>query len=267
MIDRALWEAAQARREYNRRMSKRNAKREYLLRGRVKCGCGASMVGTADTRGPTYRYRCAFQNNRFVGLEKMGCREKAVRGDVLESFAWKYVLNIFNTAPADFEKALRDAQATERAAIEPKREELTTLLEMIKETEGEADELTNALKKAKKGGIMESKLQVQIDEVEKRYATQTRKRDELRAALDARTMTDENIAAAMRFREDVVAGMQNATNEDKRRTFELLKLEVTVKDGQARAKCLIPLLEREIDLRTLDHARWRCARSFRPAAR
>jgi site-specific DNA recombinase len=45
IIDRETWEAAQARREYNTAMAKRNAKHDYLLRGLIKCGCQRSMYG------------------------------------------------------------------------------------------------------------------------------------------------------------------------------------------------------------------------------
>jgi len=45
IVDRETWERAQAQREYNVEMSKRNCKHDYLLRGRVRCGCGKAMVG------------------------------------------------------------------------------------------------------------------------------------------------------------------------------------------------------------------------------
>jgi site-specific DNA recombinase len=93
IVDRDLWERAQARRTYNRRMSKRNGKREYLLRGLVRCGCGGAMVGAVNNRKYTY-FRCARQCQRFAGLEDKGCHEKPVRTDTLDALTWNYVKSV-----------------------------------------------------------------------------------------------------------------------------------------------------------------------------
>jgi site-specific DNA recombinase len=50
-----LWQAAQDKREYNKQMSARNTKNEYLLRGMIKCGCGRSMCAHMAHNRPWYR--------------------------------------------------------------------------------------------------------------------------------------------------------------------------------------------------------------------
>jgi site-specific DNA recombinase len=57
LVDEAMWERAQERLARNRQMARRNAKREYLLRGLVFCSCGRRMSGRAH-RGYAY-YRCS----------------------------------------------------------------------------------------------------------------------------------------------------------------------------------------------------------------
>ncbi len=45
-VDRSLWQAAQERREFNKRMSRRHCTHNYLLRGMVKCAhCGGAVCG------------------------------------------------------------------------------------------------------------------------------------------------------------------------------------------------------------------------------
>ena len=238
IVDHDLWEQAQTRRDYNKQMSKRNAKREYLLKGRVRCGCGGAMVGTTIRRNYTY-YCCARQAQRFSGLEDKGCHERFVRTGTLDASVWGYVENATKNA-ADFEGILRKAQEQEQESLEPKRAQLAVLHEQIAETEKEAVEISEALKKTPRGGVVEKNLLADIARVEKLYADQIKRRDELEGAIREHKLTDERIEAAKRFREDIVLGMKEPTFEDKREILEILNARVVVKGGRAVVTCYIP---------------------------
>ncbi len=248
IIDRELWKVAQTRREHNKHMSKRNAKHDYLLRGMVKCGCGFAMVGSCDPRYDRRFYRCSRQLNRFAGVEEIGCKEKRSESDPLEQYAWDYIKKVM-TSSQDFEGALREAQRAEEQSLEPKREQLTTLVAQIAETEKEAAEIAQALKKASRGGVVEKNLMADMERIEKLYAAQVNRRDELQAGLDIKRYSDENIAAALQFRENVIWGLQDPTPENIRHAFEILNTSVTVKDGKARVRCIIPAQPGVFDLR------------------
>jgi hypothetical protein len=209
------------------------------------------LAGAGCYRGGTHHfYRCGRNSNRHPGLEKT-CPQKKVRGDVLELFAWEYVLRVI-TNPEDFEKALRDAQTKEQDSLRPKREQLAIVVEQIAESERDAAEISEALKKVSRGGAVEKSLLVDMDRVERLYAEQIKRRDELEAAVNERKLTDDNIAAAMSFREDVMLGLQNPTLNDIRQAFELLHVEVTVKDHQAVVNCYLPAEPGSLDFRALD---------------
>jgi len=252
IVDHMTWEAAQARIEYNKQMSKRNCKREYLLRGMVRCAqCGHRMAGNALKNGKHRYYRCGRQY--FAKLGERVCVKIRVNADVIEKWVWAYVLEVM-TSRKRFEKALRDAQKSEQKASESRREQLAVVSEQIVESEVEAAKLAEAAKSIT-GGVVGKALLERIDQLETLYAQQIHKRDELQVALSAQRLTDMNIATALRFREDVMVGLQNPTYEDKRRTLELLKVEVTVTaDKKASIKCLVPVGERVIDLRTSRNA-------------
>ena len=91
LIDRALWQAAQDRKEYNRAMSARNGRREYLLRGRLFCGCGRRMVGYNSRKGKYYRYKCGAVH--LPGVEDRVCHEPVydVIGRKVEAWAWEEI--------------------------------------------------------------------------------------------------------------------------------------------------------------------------------
>lgn len=57
IIDEAIFEAARQRLGENRRLARRNTRREYLAQGRVTCTCGKTMRSyTSQRRGKAYSY-------------------------------------------------------------------------------------------------------------------------------------------------------------------------------------------------------------------
>lgn len=142
IVDHTTWEAAQARIEYNKQMSKRNCKREYLLRGMVRCAqCGHRMAGNAIKNGKHRYYRCGRQY--FAKLGEHVCVKIRVNADVIENWVWEYVLDVMANRKR-FEKALCDAQKSEQMASESKREQLAVVSEQIVESEAEAAKLAEA---------------------------------------------------------------------------------------------------------------------------
>jgi site-specific DNA recombinase len=65
LVDRLIWDQAQAQLLRNRALSTRNAKRAYLLRGLIRCaGCGVGYVGTPSygaSGWSSHYYRCGSQ--------------------------------------------------------------------------------------------------------------------------------------------------------------------------------------------------------------
>ncbi len=176
IIDRATWEAAQARRAYNRSMNKRNTKHPYLLQGYIRCGCGLAMAGERGGRSKRYYYRCPRLHKHFTNLEQT-CHELGVRQDVIEPIIWHYIEASIIQNP-NFEQALRDAQSKELEGLQPKREQLEIVDEQIRKTEKDAAEIAEALKKVPRGGVVEKNLLGDMERTEKLYAAQIKKRDE-----------------------------------------------------------------------------------------
>jgi len=253
IIPGEAWEAAKARCDYNKRISRRNTKREYLLRGMVNCGCGSAMTGTSHPDG-NYWYRCSSFTNRYKGLEEKHCQEKIVRGDMMESIAWdQFTMDIF-ADPVSFESRLRETQQQEEGATRRKREEIEILTQQARECEAEAKKLVRQLAKLPEGGLMSRTIGEKIADLEKTYEKITRGRDTLLAELESRLLSSEDIRSMLQFREDVLAGMQNPTFEDKRQVLELLQMDVAVRGKQATVKCRLPIGERMFEIGILRNA-------------
>ena len=123
--------------------AKQNAKREYLLSGHIRCTvCDYAMTGSHKSNGQGSRfYRCA--RCRYAQLEKGVCQRKQIRADLLEEKVWTCILSLIQNVK-DL-AALRLAQKREQATLEPKREQLLTLMEPIAGDEAKATELEETI--------------------------------------------------------------------------------------------------------------------------
>jgi hypothetical protein len=228
--------------EHNKRMSRRNVKHNYLLRGRMYC-CGYSMIGECK-RGILF-YRCNHWHvNRFE--KGKGCR-RYIRCDVLDPIVWNYVLDIA-TDPDIFHDLLVKAQKAELDALQPKRERLAMVEGLIAQAETDAAKFARALVDAS-GGVVGDTLKKQVDDVNARHAALCAERDALTAEIEAGALTDEQIKRMQRmFTQNVITGLQNATFEDKQRALDDLQVVVYITDGNARVTCRIPTTDSVIAL-------------------
>jgi hypothetical protein len=239
IVDRELWQAAQDRKAHNRAMSLRNTKRKYLLRSLIFCGCGRRMVGyNANSKyREHYRYKCG--STHPLRIKERVCHEPVyeVIGRKFEAWVWEQILDVM-THPAAFQAALREAQKVELATLDPKRARLVVVTDLIKQCISEAAEVAAALKHAR--GVVGTKLQTEVDQINKRYDELNAERDALQATVDARTLSDEDITAAVQFRADVIDGLQSTNFDDMRRMLETLQVKITVKDGVVTLSCCFP---------------------------
>lgn len=248
IVDVATWDAAQVQMECNSRKAKRNGKRDFLLRGIIRCGtCGYVMAGNTIERGARFYYRC---NTKAHSQRGVRCEQKSVKAEALEAAAWdgvKYIVNNSATLEAD----LRETQRQELAEQEPKRQELEAVNAMMAEAQAEAGSLAVAfaqlveLHQAK--GPVGDALTEKISAVNDRHSRLTARRDELEAALANRHYTDEAIDTALQFMSDLREGVENAEAEDKRGMLDTLNACVIVEGDKARMEYRLTVL-RSIDL-------------------
>lgn len=235
IVSRELWELAQIRRAYNSKVAKRKTKRDYLLRGVLFCGCGKRMVGSNGL------YYCP-QRYGTNGKEK--CTEPFVKACKVEYIAWGYILQMLTNAD-EFECALREAQALEAEQQQPKQKELEHVIALLTATEYEAETVAATLKKVK--GIVGEKLQVQSDEIDRRYQVLQVRKKKLEEELKSE-LTDTTIADLLQFREAVAVGLNNPTHEERRLWLELLQTRVTVTNEIAVVTCRLSGEEAEFEL-------------------
>lgn len=245
IISYPVYQAAQQRREYNKQSSKRNAKREYLLRALVTCQCGYRMSGRYSKNIGVWYYCCS-SHDKHYDLESR-CPQKKIRGDYLEAYVWDYVLSLWNDKDR-YEQALHKAQEIEKQAAQPKRERLDMINNLLAECVVESEKLSTALTQVPADGLLSQTIKKNIHELEGRYSGLIKERTETEQALNSQQLTDEDIANAMRLREDILIGMQNPTFEQMRRYLEFLRVKIVVNGTEGKVRCIVPIEEFTFDL-------------------
>lgn len=238
IVSPTLWKEVQDRRARNKELASRNAKREYLLRGVLKCGqCGSTLNGNFPDN-EIKRYRCSQRMRKLTGVEQR-CSQVAVNGDKLEAAVWGYVLDVITMDPDRFERALLDARERDEAAAAPLRERLAIVDSLL--TRHEADMRTHVDLLASATPLLAKTIRESIEALERSYGALVAERDELGATLAKESLTDADVSAALQFRADALAGLEHATFDDKRAMLRRLRVNVVVTGKIAEVTCMIPL--------------------------
>jgi site-specific DNA recombinase len=122
LVDRELWQRAQDAMTRNRSLSRKNAKRDYWLRGLIHCGtCGAAYIGT--TSNGTRKYRCsAHRTNGVLRIEP--CRGRILHADWIEQAVWAECVRFIEHPGDALEEAKHALRASmgEAASVEAQRQ-------------------------------------------------------------------------------------------------------------------------------------------------
>lgn len=261
IIAPATWDAAQVQGARNTRKAKRNGKRDYLLTGIVTCGCGYAFTGHSKTADGVkyFYYDC---NSRAHFGKHRTCTENSIRAEKLEAAAWLALRDRLENSDT-LEGDMREAQRREDEEREPKTAELEAVNAMLAEAQAEADNLALAfaqlVQRKKQDGAVGRALQDRINAVDERHKRLSERREVLEAELSKRRVTEEVIAKTIAFTEGVRAGLDHATNEDKRQMLDTFNARVTVTDGKPKLALWMPgEVVIELNLSHPDQARSFC---------
>jgi site-specific DNA recombinase len=94
IVSPEVWALANENMTKNRRLSKRNAKRDYLLTGLITCASCGYRFGGSTQSGQTH-YRCAMRSDtHFARTRGVDCPQSQIVGHRLESAVWRAVTGI-----------------------------------------------------------------------------------------------------------------------------------------------------------------------------
>lgn len=240
IVDEATWYAVQEQMARNKQAAPRNAKREYLLRGLIRCTCGLTWRGLYKTNCQLGYYCCeAKQNYKWLH----SCPMPYVRGEQLEEAVWAAVeRTLFDPQVLRAELAHQrerahtdlDAQRSRLAAVEAAQAEAKRKLALL---------LDQALAMGFLPELIEDRKCLLLDQLRDLDADAAL----LRPALEAATLSPLQEEIVLAFAAKVRAGMQALTFADKRRVLELLQVRIDViGPGQFRVTAFLPISDQPI---------------------
>jgi site-specific DNA recombinase len=225
ILDADTWERVQTQLTANRTNSKRNAKREYLLRSMVFCTCGRRFVGRYKNKAKIAYYRCP---NTEAEYWRNQCDARfSYRQERLESAVWNYVTEFLShpdTMLAEIERQ-QAQQEQETAKRQRSRESRAAALASVD---------------SKLGDLLRHELEgypASVIEAQKRQLLEQRTDLEAELArLDRETseqdITPDTVAQLRELAETVRIALPEMTPAERRQLLELLRLRVEVVDKE-----------------------------------
>ncbi|MFC1910960.1 recombinase family protein [Chloroflexota bacterium] len=219
IISPELYSAAQKQLGLNRAVSLRNCRREYLLRGHLRCRqCGRAFAG-----GHRGRYHCMGTTRIAAPVER--CHNKSWSGGKLESMIWAELeryLSDRNLIKSELEKQHQDA--SQLGAYET---QLQQVERQLKTVEREQHQLLQwALK-----GFPESQVEAENKRINKDKETLKAQKAELEKQLKASREAVINVPSLERFIQDIQRQLPNLDFEGKRIALDMLNIMVYLDGG------------------------------------
>lgn len=243
VIDKSTFEIAQARKNRNKELAKRNKKRNYLMSGHFRCGtCGQVMTGYC-LRGYLY-YQCKTKHPK-PNKKPCATANRSIITHRVDDAVWDWIRELL-TDDDTLDEGLNKMLENNRKQNSTKFKRLDTLEKMITKTDNGINRLTNELVEGDYEDeftreIFREKINEQSDTLKSLKKEQHRISVELAHV----EITDDfrgeikEMAAKIRHRLDVI------NFQEKRKIMDMLNVKVVFRvDGDARwleATCeLIP---------------------------
>jgi len=244
IIDKGLFEAAQAQLRRNRERAKRNTKHQYLLSGHIRCSkCYRNYWGYVKMVkwGGEYhpkRYYCCSGNFKMVSPPRCGSR--SLPADKNEALTWQQVEELISqprVVLAELER--KRTEVNDKSFPE---EELGQVNRRLKALDREQDQLLQwALK-----GFPEENVIRENEKINRQRAELKQRGVELETRMEQAKQAEVDIEGIERFCALVRQDLRDFTFEDKRQALEALQLEIWVDGDTITLLGSIPIIEGDI---------------------
>ncbi|MCW5982726.1 MAG: recombinase family protein [Bryobacteraceae bacterium] len=225
IVDEGTWKKAQQTLRGNILFSRRSAKKQYLLRGLIKCGmCGLTYIGTASSKSEYY-YRCNGAHSPQIYGPRGRCQSKAVRGDHLEEQVWSDVETFLRNPQPVLEQLHARLEADAQGSSQTKKQ-VARLEGLLAQKETERSRVVGLYRR---GRLTDAELDAQMDEIGKEEAALEAQIAELRGKIAGADSIGATISSAQALLEKLRKRLDEPVSwELKRRLIEVLVAGVHV---------------------------------------
>ncbi|MEM7827716.1 MAG: recombinase family protein [Candidatus Aenigmatarchaeota archaeon] len=242
IIDSETFLKAREKLRKNLQLSQRNTKRQYLLRGLLRCGeCGSLMYGT-PFHGHLF-YRCGNRDRTFP--HPGTCKASSISAEKIETAVWNAISQAIRDPAILMERLEKIKEDKKKGAS--LRHEIELLSEEIKA----ADEMIERVIDAYSMGVLtieQLKKQMQAMECRKNKLAEKKKELESKqAGLDIPVESIEDFITSFN------ANLNNIENDfnGKREILVRLVKAITLKKGGVTIQCIIPLTKSNFNIMSI----------------
>lgn len=228
IVDQELWEATQATLRRNQLTSMRNAKRVYLLRGKLVCAlCGQTLYGSFASRrgGEEFYYKCggkiAYRGTKAGEDPRASCRGKSIPG-IIEEWVWADIERLIHN-PGELLARLTEADSSGLASREEILAALAANQEAMKAKEAE---ILRVARLHSKGVYTDAQAEAVITQIQSEEATLKAERGALSASLKEGSAEAARLADTQSLLERLRGAISEAT---RRQVVELLVDRIVVR--------------------------------------
>lgn len=229
IIDPTLWKLAQERRAQAAKHSNRR-RYDYLLSGRVACGCcGYAMEGQFNRykrvgggESITLYYSCPSRQKHY----RRDCSLPYFRADKSEGVLWDYLTDLFTSDDSEkLRNGLLGYQKAQAEKVDPFMHDLRLVEAQIADLESELDELMEDYRLAR-GERHKARIALDIEMREKQLDASQARRREIKAELEDKTVTDEQFIAFEQFARKMRVNWAEISQDFDSRRMVLQKLNI-----------------------------------------
>lgn len=259
IISPELWQMTQSRFEVQKRRSN-NQKNQYLLSGRVKCGCGYAMAGRTLNNGKQSYYYCPGKNGTWGYAQK--CNLPLFRADHVEAAIWQWLEEIFTEDdPAKLEERLTGYQKATAEETGTIQYELNLVQKELAEKQAEWEQLVQDHRLATTRRHKE-RLALDIELIEGQLDALEKRRNDLQTELEEKTVTDDQMTALKEFAAMTRQDWETISGDPDSRRALIDRLDLRVildlaEDGRKRIRVKGKIAPVEEVLSIEKHPYWR----------
>jgi site-specific DNA recombinase len=235
IISEQTFEAAQRQLERNRRLCKRNTKRDYLLTGLLVCGkCGLNLnARTVKTRA----YYCC--NSKLGTITPNICPSKYIHGPKLEEAVWETISRLLGQP----ELILEQLQNPKRNPVAHIEANLDRVCQSLAGKTTEADRMLDAYKI---GAIDIQTLKRKLDGIKKQQTELNSTKLSLEADIRKAQAEELNEEKLYRFCQSLPATLTNLGFKDRKQILREVVDRIVVDGNKVTIYGIIPKPVREV---------------------
>jgi len=218
LVTEETWEKAQQVLRDNQLEAMKNSKRQYLLRGLIKCGCcGLTYHGTAYSGpgGKPKAYYVCGGKTAYRGPLEGRCTSKNVPQDWIEDMVWQLCVDFINN-PGDALKELAASMDQRKS----QKKALTAEMEMVKHAAQEKEvDKQSILELFRKRIIGSADVELQLQQIAREKASLEQRARDLQKQIDTEDGLSQQFDTAEELLADLKAKLEDEHTFDVRRAI------------------------------------------------